>query len=77
MTDIRQHSGSGAEAVWWMSLDQTAFGVGDTGVLEAVTRAGAKLEIPVKAVVKDDNGKLWHVVDKPLAAGTEVSGKVK
>jgi hypothetical protein len=76
VTDIRLESRNGLEAVWWMSLDATDFVVGDRGVLEAVTRSGTKLAIPVTAVVEDGDGVVWHVVEKPLAAGTEVRGTV-
>jgi alanyl-tRNA synthetase len=76
VTDIRLESRIGLEAVWWMSLDATEFGVGDRGVLEAVTRSGTRLEIPVTSVVRDEEGVVWHVVEKPLAAGTEVRGRV-
>ncbi len=75
VTDIRLASQKGVEAVWWMSLDATEFKVGDRGVLEAVTRSGTKLQIPVTETVEAD-GALWHVVEKPLAAGTEVRGRV-
>jgi alanyl-tRNA synthetase len=76
VTDIRLESRVGLEAVWWMSLDKTDFAVGDTGILEAVTRSGTRLSIPVSSVVQDAEGVLWHVVEKPLAAGTEVIGLV-
>ena len=76
VTDIRLESRTGTEAVWWMSLDPTGFGVGDTGFLEAVTRSGTRLEIPVTGVVEDADGVIWHVVEKPLAAGTDVHGTV-
>jgi hypothetical protein len=76
VTDIRLESRSGLEAVWWMSLDRTEFGVGDVGVLEAVTRSGTRLTIPVTKVMTDAEGVVWHVVEKPLAAGTEVRGRV-
>ena len=67
----------GLEAVWWMSLDRTEFAAGDTGKIEAVTRSGTRLEIAVTGVVEDEHGVLWHVVEKPLAAGTEVMGIIK
>ncbi len=76
VTDIRLESRSGLEAVWWMSLDHTEFAAGDQGTLEAVTRSGTRLSIPVTAVVADAEGVVWHVVEKPLAAGTEVRGMV-
>jgi len=77
VADIRLESRVGLEAVWWMSLDKTEFAVGDTGVLEAVTRSGTRLSIPVSAIVQDSESVLWHVVEKPLAAGTEVIGRVE
>jgi hypothetical protein len=76
VTDIRLESRTGTAAVWWMSLDATEFQVGDTGILAAVTRSGTRLEIPVTAVVEDEDGVVWHVVEKPLAAGTDVRGMV-
>ena len=76
VTDIRLESRTGTEAVWWMSLDRTEFQPGETGVLEAVTRSGTRLQIPVSAAVADAEGVVWHVVEKPLAAGTDVRGTV-
>jgi alanyl-tRNA synthetase len=75
VTDIKLASQTGLEAIWWMSLDRTEFAQGGTGVLEAVTRSGTRLSIPVTAVVEDAEGVVWHVVEKPLAAGTEVVGR--
>ena len=76
VTDIRLQSRTGLAAVWEMSLDATEFRVGDTGFLEAVTRSGTRLEIPVTGVLEDAEGVVWHVVEKPLAAGTDVVGTV-
>ena len=76
VADIRLQSRQGLAAVWEMSLDRTEFSAGDRGVLEAVTRSGTRLEIPVSAVVVDGEGVVWHVVEKPLAAGTDVTGSV-
>jgi hypothetical protein len=30
----------------------------------------------VLGVLVDDAGEVWHVVEKPLAAGTKVTGRV-
>ena len=76
VTDIRLESRVDGQARWQMALDQTAFAPGDAGVLEAVARSGTRLEIPVLDVVADERGDLWHVVEKPLAAGTDVVGRV-
>ena len=76
VTDIRLESRVGLVGRWQMSLDATEFMPGDTGVLEAVTRSGTRLEIDVVQVLRDDEGVLWHEVQKPLAAGTDVVGTV-
>jgi hypothetical protein len=73
VTDIRLESPAGsAPARWQMTLSRTPFAAGDTGVLEAVSRSGTRLEIPILAVL-DDHGDIWHIVEKPLAAGTDVT----
>ena len=76
VTDIRLQSRTGLAAVWEMSLDRTEFAPGDSGMLAAVTRSGTKLEIPVTSVLTDTDGVVWHIVEKPLAAGTDVVGTV-
>jgi alanyl-tRNA synthetase len=76
VTDIRLESHIGGQSRWQMTLDRTAFAPGDTGLLEAVARSGTRLAIPVLAVLADGLGNLWHVVEKPLAAGTDITGHV-
>ncbi len=86
VTDIRllsrDASRVGAEQLWQIALDRTAFypeGGGqpcDTGVLVAVARSGATLEVAVERVEEDEHGEVWHFVRKPLVAGTEVAGHV-
>ena len=76
VTDIREESRVAGRQRWQMTLDRTEFVVGDVGVLEAVARSGAKLAVPVIGVVIDAAGEVWHVVEKPLAAGTRVKGRV-
>jgi hypothetical protein len=75
VTDIRLESREGASVRWRMTLSATQFAPGDTGVLEAVSRTGTRIEVPVLAVI-DDAGDIWHIVEKPLAAGTDVTGRV-
>jgi hypothetical protein len=75
VTDIREESRAAGRQRWQMALDRTEFVVGDVGVLEAVARSGARLVVPVLGVVMD-GGEVWHVVEKPLAAGTAVTGRV-
>jgi hypothetical protein len=76
VTDIREESRVAGKQRWQMALDQTEFVAGDIGMLEAVARSGAKLTVPVLEVVTDAAGEVWHVVEKPLAAGTKVTGRV-
>src|SRR5277367_4955667 len=76
VTDIREESRVAGKQRWQMELDRTEFAAGDVGVLEAVARSGVRLEIPVLSVVVDRAGEVWHVVEKPLAAGTAVRGRV-
>ncbi len=76
VTDIREESRVSGRQRWQMALDRTEFVVGDVGMLEAVARSGTKLVVPVLGVVMDAAGELWHVVEKPLAAGTRVTGRV-
>jgi hypothetical protein len=76
VTDIREESRLAGRQRWQMALDRTEFAVGDTGVIEAVARSGARLEVPVLAIEVDDAGEVWHLVEKPLAAGTAVTGRV-
>jgi alanyl-tRNA synthetase len=75
VTDIRLESREGAAVRWRMTLDRTEFTAGDTGVLQAVSRTGTRIEVPILAVLVED-GDTWHVVEKPLAAGTDVVGRV-
>jgi hypothetical protein len=76
VTDIREESRVAGRQRWQMALDRTEFVAGDAGVLEAVARSGARLVVPVLGVVMDTAGEVWHVVEKPLAAGTRVTGRV-
>ena len=76
VTDIRLESREGTAVRWRMTLSQSEFAAGDVGVLHAVSRSGTRIEVPVLAVVADEAGDLWHVVEKPLASGTDVVGQV-
>jgi hypothetical protein len=76
ITDIQLQSREGAEVRWQIALSQTGFRPGDTGVLHATSRSGTRLELRVLQVLADDCGDIWHVVEKPLAAGTDVVGRV-
>ena len=66
----------GLAGTWSLTLDPAEFAEGDTGMLEATTRSGTRLSIPVTAVTTDAEGAVWLVVEKPLAAGTEVRCRI-
>ena len=76
VTDIREESRIQGRQRWQMRLERTEFSAGDAGVLEAAARSGAMLVMPVLQVVTDAAGEVWHVVEKPLAEGTRVTGRV-
>jgi alanyl-tRNA synthetase len=75
VTDIRLESREGSVVRWRMTLDRTAFNPGSTGILIATSRSGTRIEVPVLAVLSDA-GDIWHIVEKPLAAGTDVTGRI-
>ena len=75
VTDIRLESREGPTVRWRMTLDRTTFTPGDTGILVATSRSGTRIEVPVLSVL-DDAGDIWHIVEKPLAGGTDVIGCV-
>jgi Ser-tRNA(Ala) deacylase AlaX len=75
VTDIQLESREDSAVRWRMALDPTEFKPGDTGILIATSRSGTRIEVPVLAVI-DDAGDIWHIVEKPLAAGTDVTGRI-
>lgn len=75
--DVREHMRVGGRAVWQLALTETLFRSGSSGRLLAVSRLGSRLELQVRAIETDGRGVVWHTVDKPLAAGTAVTGEVE
>lgn len=75
VTDIREESRMAGRQRWQVALDKTEFLAGDVGVLVAVARSGVRLVVPVLGVVME-GGEVWHVVEKPLGAGTAVTARV-
>lgn len=82
VTEVRELARGVGESMWQVSLDRTAFYPTsggqpfDTGVLNASSRDGSVLEVPVESVEEDDEGMVWHFVRKPLAAGANVEGHI-
>src|SRR5205807_9227427 len=75
VVDIAEESRRAGRQQWLVLLDRTEFRVGDVGTIEAVARSGARLSVPVLGVVEREKG-IWHQVEKPLLAGTHVTGYV-
>lgn len=74
--DLCEQRRTTAGVLWQMALSETGFQPGDCGSLTAYSRKGTKLVIPVLRVESGSDGRVWHIVQKPLAAGTEVEGSV-
>ena len=76
VVDIREEGRVGGKQQWQLLLKETKFTAGDTGVLEAVARSGARLSVPVLGAL-EEKGEIWLRVEKPLMAGTEVTGWIE
>lgn len=76
VVDIREERRESGRQRWQLLLEPTEFSAGDTGVLEAVARSGARLSVSVLGTFEED-GQTWLQVEKPLTAGTEVTGYVE
>ncbi len=76
VVDIRLERRVEGRQQFQVLLDRTEFRVGEAGRLEAVGRSGVRLVAPVLRVVAVGE-EVWHVVEKPLAAETEVTGFVE
>src|SRR5579875_1079321 len=82
VADVRELASRQGESVWQLALDRTAFYPEsggqpcDVGIIRATSPGGVALEIPVEAVEEDEHGQVWHVVRKPLSAGTHVEGAI-
>lgn len=80
--DIRELSRNEGESLWQIALDRTAFYPTsggqpcDMGLLRALSRGGTALEIPVESVEEDEQGGVWHLVRKPLTAGTHIESVI-
>jgi len=82
VTSVREVPGVSGEPGWQLTLDRTAFYPTsggqpfDTGVLRAKSQGDATLETRVEQVEEDEDGALWHFVQRPLAPETHVQGQV-
>ncbi len=82
VTQVRELSGSGGDSIWQLALNRTAFYPTsggqpfDTGILRPTSPGGRGLEIPIEEVEEDEEGTVWHFVRQPVAAGTQVEGRI-
>ncbi|MEG9435714.1 hypothetical protein JAO29_06005 [Edaphobacter sp. HDX4] len=74
--DIREERRTEGRQQWQLLLEGGEFRAGDTGLLEVIARSGARLSVPVLNVLEED-GEVWLRVEKPLTAGTQVTGQVE
>ncbi len=72
--DIRDEGTTEGRRRFQLLLTASLF-KGPGGILVSIARSGARLEVPILGVVVE-KGELWHIVEKPLAAGTPVTGHV-
>ena len=74
VTDIRLESRAGTSARWQIALDHTCFSLASrSGTLIAIAPSGARLLVPVLGVL-EEQGTIWHIIEKPLTDGTKVLG---
>jgi alanyl-tRNA synthetase len=80
--DTRELARSESQSTWAIKLDRTAFYPSsggqpfDTGRLIATSKSGVQLEAAVEDVSEDDDGEIWHRVNKVLPPGAEVRGQI-
>lgn len=80
--DTRELTRSGSQSVWAVKLDRTAFYPTsggqpfDAGRLITESKSGVQLEAAVEDVSEDDDGEIWHQVNKVLPPGAEVRGLI-
>jgi alanyl-tRNA synthetase len=82
IVNVRPSGATPSGSMWQVSLDHSAFYPTsggqpfDTGLLRTTWSTGSRLEIPVDQVEEDDNDTVWHLIQQPLAIGTEVECEI-
>ncbi len=80
--DTRELSRSDNQSTWTIKLDRTAFYPSsggqpfDTGTLIAASKSGVQLEVEVQDVSEDDDGEIWHRVNKVVPPGAAIRGLI-
>lgn len=82
VAEIREAAGPEPASMWQVALDRSAFYPTsggqpfDTGLLRTSSSNGSHADFPVEQVEEDDSGTVWHFVQQPLPAGTQVEAHI-
>lgn len=80
--DARELKREGTQSTWAVKLDRTAFYPTsggqpfDVGRLATESKSGVPLETSVEDVFEDEEGEVWHQVNKVVPPGVEVRGTI-
>lgn len=78
--DVQELRRDGNQSSWAVKLDRTAFYPTsggqpfDVGTINAQSKSGVELEAAVEDVYEDEQGEIWHRLNKVLPPGAEVRG---
>jgi alanyl-tRNA synthetase len=80
--DSRELKRDGSHSSWAVRLDRTAFYPTsggqpfDVGTISTQSKSGVLLEAAVEDVFEDEEGEVWHRLNKVLPPGAEVRGTI-
>ena len=78
--DVRELKREGNHSHWALKLDRTAFYASsggqpfDTGRITTESKSGVPLDVTVDNVFEDEQGEVWHRVNKVVPPGVAVRG---
>ena len=80
--DVQELRRDGNQSSWAVKLDRTAFYPTsggqpfDVGTIHTQSKSGVALEAAVEDVYEDEQGEVWHRLNKVLPPGAEVRGLI-
>jgi|SRR5690348_4075705 len=80
--DVQELRRDGTQSSWAVKLDRTAFYPTsggqpfDVGIISTESKSGIALEAAVEDVYEDEQGEIWHRVNKVVPPGAEVRGTI-
>ena len=80
--DVQELRRDGNQSSWAVKLDRTAFYPAsggqpfDLGIISTQSKSGVALEAAVEDVYEDEQGEVWHRLNKVLPPGAEVRGLI-